>query len=64
MWMSFVLIMSGITATFYYASIGGLGDMPDLKVLENPKTNLNTIVSPKVQIPKFKFKFSTLQQTS
>ena len=37
MWMSFVLIMSGITATFYYASIGGLGDMPDLKVLENPK---------------------------
>ena len=40
MWMSFVLIMSGITATFYYASIGGLGDMPDLKVLENPKTNL------------------------
>ena len=40
MWMSFVLIISGVTATFYYASIGGLGDMPDLKVLENPKTNL------------------------
>ena len=40
MWISFVLIVSGITGTFYYASIGGLGDMPDLKVLENPKTNL------------------------
>ena len=40
MWISFVLIVSGITGAFYYASIGGLGDMPDLKVLENPKTNL------------------------
>ena len=40
MWTSFVLIILGITGTFYYASIGGLGDMPDLKVLENPKTNL------------------------
>lgn len=25
---------------FYYTSIGGFGEMPDLKVLENPKTNL------------------------
>ena len=40
MWTAFILIISGITSIFYYASIGGLGEMPDLKVLENPKTNL------------------------
>ena len=40
MWMSFVLIIAGITGVFYYASIGGLGEMPDLKVLENLKTSL------------------------
>ena len=40
MWMSFVLIIAGIAGIFYYASIGGLGEMPDLQVLENPKTSL------------------------
>ena len=38
--MSFVLIIAGIAGIFYYASIGGLGEMPDLQVLENPKTSL------------------------
>ena len=40
MWMSFVLIIAGITGIFYYASIGGLGEMPDLQVLEKTKTSL------------------------
>ena len=40
MWTSFILIILGLSGIFYYASIGGFGEMPDLKVLENPKTNL------------------------
>ena len=39
-WALFVFGVSSVFGIFYYASIGGLGDMPDLKVLENPKTNL------------------------
>mgnify|MGYP002005554629 FL=1 len=40
MWLIFLTPISLITFLFYYASIGGFGDMPDLEVLENPKTNL------------------------
>ena len=39
-WTFFIVIILGISGMFYYASTGGLGEMPDLKVLENPKTNL------------------------
>ena len=40
MWLIFLIPISIITFLFYYASTGGFGDMPDLEVLENPKTNL------------------------
>ena len=40
MWLIFLTPISVITFLFYYASTGGFGDMPDLEVLENPKTNL------------------------
>ena len=40
MWLIFLTPISIITFLFYYASTGGFGDMPDLEVLENPKTNL------------------------
>jgi penicillin-binding protein 1A len=40
MWLIFLTPISIITLLFYYASTGGFGDMPDLEVLENPKTNL------------------------
>ena len=31
----FIAIILGLSGAFYYASTGGLGEMPDLKVLEN-----------------------------
>ena len=40
MWLIFLTPISIITFLFYYASTGGFGEMPDLEVLENPKTNL------------------------
>jgi penicillin-binding protein 1A len=40
MWLIFLTPISIITFLFYYSSTGGFGDMPDLEVLENPKTNL------------------------
>ena len=40
MWLIFLTPICIITFLFYYASTGGFGDMPDLEVLENPKTNL------------------------
>ena len=40
MWLFFLTPIMLISFIFYYASIGGFGDMPDLEVLENPKTNL------------------------
>ena len=39
-WISFFIIIFFMIGIFYYTSIGGFGEMPDLKVLENPKTNL------------------------
>ena len=39
-WFLFVLGFSGLFGIFYFASIGGLGDMPDFRQLENPNTNL------------------------
>ena len=39
-WAVFITFVLSVFGIFYYASIGGLGEMPDLKVLENPKTNL------------------------
>ena len=40
MWLVFLTPITVFAFIFYYASIGGFGDMPDLEVLENPKTNL------------------------
>ncbi len=40
LWLFFLTPISLIAFVFYYASIGGFGEMPDLEVLENPKTNL------------------------
>ena len=40
MWLIFLTPVVLVSITFYYASIGGFGEMPDLEVLENPKTNL------------------------
>jgi len=40
LWLFFLTPISLIALIFYYASVGGFGDMPDLEVLENPKTNL------------------------
>ena len=39
-WAFFIALVSSVFGIFYFASVGGLGEMPDLKVLENPKTNL------------------------
>jgi len=40
LWLFFLTPIIIITFIFYHASFGGFGDMPDLEVLENPKTNL------------------------
>ena len=40
LWLIFLTPITVFAFIFYYASIGGFGDMPDLEVLENPKTNL------------------------
>ena len=40
MWLFFLTPIILIASIFYFASVGGFGDMPDLEVLENPKTNL------------------------
>ena len=40
MWLIFLTPVVLVSIIFYYASIGGFGEMPDLEVLENPKTNL------------------------
>jgi penicillin-binding protein 1A len=41
-WIFFVLGFSGFFGIFYFASTGGLGEMPDFRQLENPNTNLAT----------------------
>ena len=40
LWLFFLIPIALISFIFYFASVGGFGDMPDLEVLENPKTNL------------------------
>jgi len=40
LWMFFLTPIFIAILIFYYASIGGFGEMPELEVLENPKTNL------------------------
>ena len=64
-WALFVFGVSSVFGIFYYASIGGLGDMPDLKVLENPKTNLaSEILSEDGKtIAKFYFNDNRLNST-
>ena len=42
LWMSFLSIALGIILLFGAASAGLLGEMPDFRQLENPKTNLAT----------------------
>lgn len=56
-WLIFVLGFSGLFGLFYFASTGGLGEMPDFRQLENPNTNLATqiISSDNKLLGKFHF---------
>ena len=38
-WITFVFLMVSFFGIFYCASVGYLGEMPDFRQLENPKTN-------------------------
>ena len=38
-WIIFVFLMVSFFGIFYSASVGYLGEMPDFRQLENPKTN-------------------------
>ena len=38
-WFAFTVFVTCLYGVFYLASIGKLGDMPDFRQLENPKTN-------------------------
>ena len=39
-WLIVITPIFVVFGLFYFASVGGFGDMPDLEVLENPKTKL------------------------
>ena len=56
-WIIFFSGIIGLTAMFYAASEGYLGEMPDFRQLENPKTNLATqiISSDNKVLGKFHF---------
>ena len=56
-WGLFYLGLGGFIAIFAAASLGLLGDMPEFRQLENPKTNLATqiISSDDVVLGKFYF---------
>ncbi len=56
-WIIFFSGIVGLTAMFYAASEGYLGEMPDFRQLENPKTNLATqiISSDNKVLGKFHF---------
>ena len=56
-WIIFFSVIIGLTAMFYAASEGYLGEMPDFRQLENPKTNLATqiISSDNKVLGKFHF---------
>lgn len=41
-WILFIVGVFGVVSIFISASLGLLGDMPDFRQLENPKTNLAT----------------------
>ena len=58
LWALFLFPVFFISTIFYFASIGGLGDLPNLEVLENPKTNLASeiISSDSRTLGKFYFK--------
>ena len=38
-WFAFTVFVTCLYGVFYLASIGKLGDIPDFRQLENPKTN-------------------------
>ena len=40
LWLIFLTPIMLLALIFYFTSVGGFGEMPDLDVLENPKTNL------------------------
>ncbi len=40
LWLIVIVPIFVIFGLFYFASVGGFGEMPDLEVLENPKTKL------------------------
>ena len=40
LWLIVITPIFIVLGLFYFASVGGFGDMPDLEVLENPKTKL------------------------
>jgi len=56
-WVLFFLGIFSFSSIFYLASIGYLGEMPDFRQLENPKTNLATqiISSDNKVLGKFHF---------
>ena len=56
-WIIFFSGIIGLTGMFYAASEGYLGEMPDFRQLENPKTNLATqiISSDNKVLGKFHF---------
>ena len=40
LWLIVITPIFVVFGLFYFASVGGFGEMPDLEVLENPKTKL------------------------
>ena len=40
LWLMVATPIFIVFGLFYFASVGGFGEMPDLEVLENPKTKL------------------------
>ena len=38
-WFAFTFFVTCLYGVFYLASVGKLGEMPDFRQLENPKTN-------------------------
>ena len=57
LWLIVITPIFVVLGLFYFASAGGFGDMPDLEVLENPKTKLASeiISSDKKTLGKYYF---------
>ena len=57
LWLIVITPIFVVFGLFYFASVGGFGEMPDLEVLENPKTKLasEVISSDKKTLGKYYF---------